>query len=418
MHRIISLLKHVVAIAVMISVGVPATSAWDAVENASSPKHGTRHLVFEEEWRLRDDAPEYLIGVPVAAVAAEQRVFLLDQQLGTIWAFNDQGRFLHRFGSFGEGPGDFRSPCALVDFGNGTIGSLDRSPAQLHTHDPLGNLLRTHRIEGDALRTAGYSIKGSDSLFVLLRSEVDPIKEAGKRGTISWTSLVRLTPDGQCGVVYHEKMREFVYYGRTRPVREEEQYVVSGYDVHQNRLYAAVDRDRYAVTVLAATGDTLQVITRSYESRRRSAAERDSISARRSQSVGGCVIVEYRAAEYDQAILDLHVARDGRLWVLSSRGAHDPPRGTYQVWDVFDEHGLFIEQVELILDASRTGDRVFWLEDDRVLLCRNWADAEATFNDTPPGNGTAAEQVSLPVDTGLQIICMTGRMEGGRAAID
>jgi hypothetical protein len=403
------------ATAIGLAAAGPASAAGAQAAIVDSPRYplnGSQRLVFREDWRLRDDDPAYLVGMPVDATEASHQVFILDQQLQTVFAFDDRGGFERTFGQGGEGPGDFQSPCKLVVLGAEALGVLDRSPARLHEYDLEGNLRGSYPVEGNALRVAGYDIKGSDSLFVVLRSEVDKILDTNRAGTISRTGLVGVTLTGQAESVFVERQRELAYFGATQPVLEEEQYVLSGFDVFSNHLYAATAREDYAVRVFDRWGRMVRELRRDYSPRRRTPSERDSISADRSVSVGGCaIVVEYRAAEYDQAILDLRVAHDGSVWVLSSRGARETPRGVYQIWDVFDRQGRFSRQVEIVIDANPRLDKLFWLDDDKVILCRNWVDADEAFQNSPRANGDKVEPVSAAQGIDLQVVCMKGAWE-------
>ena len=116
--------------------------------------------------------------------------------------------------------------------------------------------------------------------------------------------------------------------------------------------------------------------------------------------------MEYREAATDPDIMDMRIAADGKLWVLPSRGALDPPPGIYQVWDVFDRNGIFCEQVQVVLDCDQAVDQVFWLSTDDVVLCRNWKSVERAIH-TGPGNDEGRREEDL-LDQPLEVVPMFG----------
>jgi len=371
------------------------------------PPVSVRRLVFTEVWRVGADNAECLVGLPIAALALDGEVYLLDQQLCTVTVFDRHGRKLRSFGRPGEGPGDLRWPRALVDLGPGQVGVLDQRPAAVHRFDRQGRLVVSLGIGSESAEESALEIHGRDSLLVVLSSRMQVVRESDRMGRESRNRWARLTSDGRLDPIYYEWTHRFVYYGRAEPVVEADLPVVRCV-AGAGRVYCAPQRDAYRVDVYAVNGDTLGSIVRDYMPRRRSAAERERITAERGQAVDGSLTIDYRAAECDPAILALRLGDDGRLWVLSSRGALDPPAGVDQVWDIFDAGGTLCERVEIVLGADRERDSFFWLADERVVLCRNRAGAAAAYY--RPGSAAGDTGVAGDAsEAGLEVVLLAAR---------
>jgi hypothetical protein len=81
---------------------------------------------LEEELRIgREDDPDYAL-VPVGglAVSGDQRILVSQPQERAIRVFDREGRFLHRIGRGGEGPGEF-SQLGIIGVLAGTIWAVD-----------------------------------------------------------------------------------------------------------------------------------------------------------------------------------------------------------------------------------------------------------------------------------------------------
>ena len=355
-----------------------------------NPLRGTRQIRFIEEWRLDCEDERYLIGLPTDVIRIGDEILILDQQMNAVWVFGDDGNYKRKIGREGDGPGDLRGVVALVDLGAKGIGILERSPARLCFFDIMGMEKGALRIgDGKSILTA-YNIEGSDRFCVILASQVNPIRQNNRAGSISTTSLLRLDTDTCEEVLFELGQREFYYYGNSSQTAEEDQYVFSGYTVIGNQLFVANDRNQYKIAVLGARGDSICTIDRKYESRKRSKKEIDIVVAERSQSLDGTLQIQFAASDYNQDIEAIRSDGKDELWVLSSRGARDLPDQVYEAWEVFNTSGVFLERVEIVLETDRDRDKIFWLDDGSAILCQNWASAQNTYY-----GGHVREDVSI-----------------------
>ena len=362
-------------------------------------------LVFDEIWRLSDSDPEYLIGIPTDASAVGGNVLILDKLLKTVHIFDQLGKYQGQIGRPGDGPGEFHNPVQVVGFSDDTVGILTYVPGYIHHFLMDGELIASHKIDTGAIKTVGHSIYGLDPLFVLLISDMTTIVKDGNRGTSSLTKFVQYSYEGDISTEYHAKKRDLIYMGnKLPPPIETEQYFMSGFDASRSYVYLATESNEYKIAVLNSASDTVKVITRDYQSRKRTKTERDSIELARSMPSGECVRVNYQASDLEQDIIDLKVSEDDRLWVLNSNGANDQPSGVYQVWDRFDEFGVFDDQVEIVLDVNND-DVVFWLDEETVLLCRNLKSTEESYYAVSQGR----EIENPEKENNLELIYLQGR---------
>lgn len=376
------------------------------INNSATPKYHTKQIVFDELWRLTSSDPEYLLGIPADAVAAGRYVLILDKLLDVVHVFDQLGNYERQIGRPGDGPGEFRSPIHMIDFSDETFGILTYAPGYLHHYRLDGELVASHKIDTGAINTVGNRIYGANPLFVMLISDITSIRDGRNRGTSSLTKLVRYSYAGEISTVYHSKKRDLFYAGnKPPPPVEDEQYFMSGFDASKQYAYLATERNEYKIAVLDAAGDTVRVITRDYQSLQRTKTERDSIAVARSMPSGERVAVDYLASDLEQDIIELKVHMDDWLWVLTSRGAQHPPVGVYQVWDRFDEFGVFNDQVEVILDVN-SGDVLFWLGGNALLVCRNLMNFERSYYAVV--NGLQTDSSDEGCD--LEIVYLRGRM--------
>jgi len=402
---LLSVLRPLLCVAFLLAQSA-LVGAVVTVDNPNQPADGHRTLRFESGRTLDTDGASCLVGYPVSFATAGDYLLLLDRQLCAVHAFDSWGDCVASFGQPGEGPGDFRVPWKLLALDDSTVCILDHRPATIHMYSIGGLHFRSEAIPGCGHQVVVDDLAGSTRFLVALRADVDPIREAGKAGSRTTSNLLRVQVGAPPGPVYHAATCDFFYSNDVPVCHEIEQYQISGFACNDTSVYVAGKRNDYCMTQLSMNGDVIREITREYRSRRRTTSERDSIHTVRSVSVGGCLVMEYREAATDPDIMDMRIAADGKLWVLPSRGALDPPPGIYQVWDVFDRNGIFCEQVQVVLDCDQAVDQVFWLSTDDVVLCRNWKSVERAIH-TGPGIDEGRREEDL-LDQPLEVVPMFG----------
>ncbi len=123
---------------------------------------------YEHQWRM----PEYRNGKPTSlAVDRQNRVWVADTHYARVMVFDRDGEELFRFGSAGEGPGEFVFPCAVAIDREGFVyvgeyGGNDR----ISKFRPDGTYVSSFadRTSGDAWveRPVGMALDEAGSLWV------------------------------------------------------------------------------------------------------------------------------------------------------------------------------------------------------------------------------------------------------------
>lgn len=117
-----------------------------------------------------EGAPEYQWTRPVAAARLSDGGFaVLEQVPAEVRVFDRSGRFLHRVGTGGEGPGEFRSPVGLAVLAGDTILVWDRGAQRLSWFAIDGTLERerTLREPGGIQTVRRVALSPSGAVVVL-----------------------------------------------------------------------------------------------------------------------------------------------------------------------------------------------------------------------------------------------------------
>ena len=77
----------------------------------------------------------------------KNRIYFADYNCHTIWVFNHEGMFQHRFGSYGQGPGELISPVSLSSR-NDTIAVLEAGNSRVSFFKATGKFLDAFAIPG------------------------------------------------------------------------------------------------------------------------------------------------------------------------------------------------------------------------------------------------------------------------------
>lgn len=389
---------------------LPAAGVGEAPEirNGARPVEGVRTVRLEEQWRVGADAEDVMLGWPGQVVTdADGNLLVLDRQLSQVHIFSPQGQYLRSLGREGEGPGEMRRPRDLFLFPDGSLGIVQTSPGKILRLAPDGTP-RASVIPGGAaaqgsmafLFTAacrnGVLLIGGETMLpgeqaIGHERYLDRIREDGTQVVRYLESRVQR---GMAGFKWEEEEDYFVHIG--------------GFALGPDgRVYAAPERNRYAVHVFSPEGKLERVITREYEPHRRSAAEKADVNASRRMVINGREI-EKVISDREQAVGRLRVDDDGYLWVLPGGPPADAPAGTFEIWDVFDPSGRFVRQVAYLCPGNRMQDHLFRVSEDRALMVRGYAGAGVAVlagvgggSPTPPANAGAEGNEETP----LELIC-------------
>jgi hypothetical protein len=213
--------------------------------------------------------------------------------------------------------------------------------------------------------------------------------------------LESLRHDGTAGPRYHEQslvlvpdalvMEERVFDG----LRDRMAVGVDG------RFYCARDYDAYRIHVWRPDGTTDRVIECACTPRRRSEAERRRVEdVWRTMTRHWLVGSELRLADTDKCVMAIHVLDDGRLLVLTGRGAFERPAGSLGVFDLFDPRGRLEDRVDLRGEGDPRGDLHFILG-GRLFVVRGFMDAILSRQGGAAGTAGVAVAGAAP----LAVIC-------------
>lgn len=356
------------------------------VENPAQPTEGTQSYALEELWRLGGDseAVEEFFGV-IAQIATDPsgNVYLLDQQLNEVRIFGPDGGYLRTVGREGEGPGEFRNAADLTLLPDGRIAVLQRMPGKIlllsPTGEPAGDLPTPEGTGGGFLRFEQARVVGDG--VVLSATEM----ERTDTGANLTQRILRADLQGQVTATYLEnrETRNFA----SRVFDEKASNFRRVWDVGADgRVFYAPDFDAYTIQVWRADGSIERVIHRTFEPRKRTSDEMARVKSRTAtfrtrgggggggggRGPGGGSPPEVKLSETDRSIQRLYPREDGSVWVLSSRGALDVPKGVLGTFDVFDVDGRFGRQVTLQGEGDFEHDGFFFTRDRLYVVTDLW----------------------------------------------
>ncbi len=372
------------------------------VSNPSRPLQAPETIELVEMWRIEDGGEGRVFGnIKDIIVDDKGTTYILDTQMMEVILYDTNGNFVRTVGREGDGPGEFRYPAGLLITQDRRLGVVQRIPGRIHMFKPNGDPLTSYPLPEPGedglyyLRSAAWTPGG-----VVIHRYQRPMTDDG--GLISIEVLVSIDEQGV----------EIARYSDHRSVRRapDNKRVEGAYGTvpaawvvgPDGRIVARTKYNEYELTVYDPDGEVDRVVTRKYESRIRRAAARDALQNYLDEKWegrnwrGNIGPVEYVIKQCDADIQDFFLRLDGKLWVLTSRGAYDAPHGELGTFDVFDKDGRFIRQVTLL------GEGDYWTDDyyvsgDRLYIV---TDVEVDI----PGWGRAGES-DLEQDGDRTIIC-------------
>ncbi|MBU2501512.1 hypothetical protein KJ682_09310 [bacterium] len=381
--------------------GTSAAPAATVVENGPEPVHPPRSVILEELWRIGglEDEDNLLGLVDGAAVDEEGNVYLLDTQLVTVQVFDSRGRFITSLGRKGEGPGEIRQASEVLLLPDGTVGLMQTFPGRIVKVDrsglPAGELdLGKNPGEGGLFTLLGADYRGGN--LVLAGSRIT--REESIRYSARF--IGSFDPSGNERAVYH---RATLTMDTTSGRRDEAAMFFPNRTWAvgpEGEVYIAPERNEYRIEAFAPGGEHRRTITLPYESLERTPQE---LAAARSwmtpQGRRNLQALEVVVEPTQRDIVQMHVAADLRLWVLSSRGAHPDDPGIHSLWDVFDPEGRFDHQASLPCEGRALEDAVFFAGEDLVILVKEHTDALYTSRSI----GRESDEGEGPLP--LEVVC-------------
>lgn len=359
------------------SARAPVSEAVDGVRhvrNGAVPLQGERLIPLEAVWRVDTETEDELIGSISAALAGpDGSVWLADSQLGQVLVYSRSGRHLRTLSRQGEGPGEINAPSHLLWLPDDGLGIVDRRPGQITQIDTDGlprSSVRLVSLTGEPLSSAFLwrARRGGEVLVVVgMRFET----AAGYPAQTRFLSIFDTT--GQERLRLRDAPTGFDFQARTFDERKNWFPERDLFDVDATgRVYFPAERDRYRIDVHGPDGVLVQVIEREHTPRRRASERKEQLAGNVVMSINN-EIVQLRSTidDFDPAIEGLHVASDGRLWVMSSHGRRPEREGVVRSYDVFDTEGRFVEIAHLAVALDEDRDQLSPLGDGRWILLKN-----------------------------------------------
>jgi hypothetical protein len=365
------------------------------VVNPSAPLDGATTITPTELWRAGgDDDEDVLFGVITdVEIDAKGNVYALDTQLSQINVFSPDGGFLRTIGREGEGPGEFRRAMQMFLTPEGNVAVLQMMPGKLIllTPDgkPAGDYPGPKGADGGTISYFEGASAGSS--YVLGTREFGRSDNAVRISR----ALLLLDAVGQVrATIFKDEVTRDMAAAMSVDEKDTRNLVfAAGSD---GRVYTSENFDGYEIKVFSPAGKLERVIEREYTHRQRSKQEMEDNKPRvmMRREGGRTVHADAKASPTDRDILRMIPREDGTLWVMSSRGANDQPKGTMATFDVFDGSGKFIRQVAVKIPGDFREDE-FHILRDQVVVVRSLRSArEAMFAEM--GTDDAAKDETEP----------------------
>ncbi|MBD3336657.1 MAG: hypothetical protein GF355_14185 [Candidatus Eisenbacteria bacterium] len=372
------------------------------IRNDATPSEGRTTVELEELWRIGGADSEEIFGL-ISQVETDEdgNVYLLDSQLSEVKVYSPDGEYLKTLSREGEGPGEVRQPNDMVLLPDGTLGLAQTFPGKIVKIDLEGNPAGSLTLGGADPTQGGFVVLLDASSragnLVLAGVKIGQSDQPGVQ--LRTNFLSRYSLDGEELVTYLEKPATLDFTDLV--IDEEEQYFVFprrwsiGPD---GRVFAAAQRDAYAIHVYREEGALDRVIEREFTPRKRTAEELERINA----------VIEVQTAqlpgearssvgETEVAIVGMRVARDGSLWVVSSRGNFEQPEGVMLTYDVFDPEGHFKRQISMACEGDGAEDWLLFPGEDRAFLIKGLIDAAVAMQ----GAGAGGDEDAMP----MEVVC-------------
>ncbi len=394
MHLANSRILRGLLLTILVAAAVPAATAW-----AQTPTTA----VLKEAWRAGGEDDDIFFG-NVSAVRLDTRgnVLLLDSQLSEVHVYSPKGDHLATLGREGDGPGEVRRPGDMFVRSDGAVAMMQGFPGRIVMVNPDGSPAgeTTYTPPGGA---------GAGQFAVLIRgfNQGEGMVLAGIRMTFGGSSrstqtyfLARCDAKGAEQQVLLQKEHVIDYADFELDEMAMDFIWTRVAAAPDGRVFAAPERNAYAVHVFGADGKLERIIDRPCTVPPRQQRQRDN-ATRIIEAVGANYPTPPRRVviqDTDPAISGLNATTDGRLWVATSTGGANPPTGCWMVLDVFGPDGKFEKQVALPGSHDPDQDALYILPDRRVVVVTGALDA--WLNQQAVGAGETA-------GSALEVICYT-----------
>lgn len=382
------------------SLGFASDPTVPRVDNPAEPSEGVETWTLAEQWRAGGEDDAVFFGlIQSAAIGEDGNLYVLDGQLSEVHVYDPDGDYLRTIGREGDGPGEFRRAGGLFLLPGGRVGVITGFPGEVVTLEADGD-------PGPTI-SPGDVTEGGFRILFDVASAGDRLYFCGARmgrtdeGMKETRYLSINEADGTETTVLMEKVRTRDF---SRPTFDEpEEYFVQGrWDAAPDgRVYAAAERDAYAVNVYSPDGVLERVFTRAYTPYSRTQEEKDAVGS------DMMIVVNGERLEMERTVLDtapciegLRVDDDGLIWITN--GHADKHDGVFRQYDVFSPEGVFLRQVNVVCPGDNLDDGLLPLGGGRFLRIKGMRSARDAANagfghegDAEAGTDDDAEPLEL-----------------------
>lgn len=373
-------LKTIVLLLGLILLAQNALAEPTRIDNSDKPANGTRVVKLEELWTVGGDDGDLFFGVVNRVLIDEQEnIYLLDGQLADVKVLSRDGELLRTLGREGDGPGEFRSPAEMGFLPDGTLGILQAVPGKvirLNIQDgtpadswPLSDADSGGFFEMQGLRVGGGAVVAAGSHQIIDQAA----------GVIHRDNFLAVV-DPETGLLGQEVARRKVDFDLNNIIIDENN-LVGGPDsrygvLPDGRTVVFLPRNEYEAHIYNPDGTLDRIFTRKFKSWKRDDYasdiwERILRNIEQNQVPGSEISWEDTEADVQQ----LHIAADGHIWVQNARGRWAPPTGVFTSFDVFDDQGVFTEEVQFVCEGNPRRDMIFLSDKGLVFKIGGFWDA-------------------------------------------
>jgi len=375
------------------------------IRNGAEPASGVETVTLAEIWRAGGEDDDIFFG-SIAQVLAddEGHIYVMDSQLCEVHVYADNGEHLKVLSREGDGPGEIRSPGDMFFLPDGTLGMIQSFPGKVVKIDldgtPAGsmNLSGTDPSQGQFGVLSVGRCRGGNILLIGFRMSF----QAGQ-GTLNQSLFA-----SSCDAEGNELHR---YFSKKYPI------LPAAFELDElgidfvwgrialgpdGRVYAAPDRNAYAIHVLTPSGDLERVIEREYKSWQRTDEQKKSARLNL-EAVGHYYPYPLQGVtieDTEPAVGGIIVLEDGSLWVSNSRDNRTLPEGILVSFDVFDNSGHYQKKVHIKGSGDIDRDALFMVNEDKLVLVTGATDAWRSMQAVNVEEGEVEDEA-----TALEVIC-------------
>lgn len=334
---------------------------------------GSQAIYLDEMWRLAvsEDA-DFFVSISSIVVDDSGLAYIMDAKLAEVTVVDADGRLIRSFGETGEGPGDINEGSLLLLTEQQELCVVQKSPAKAQFLTLSGDFKRTVKLEAGGVDLLSVIVTKSTWSGESLVASGAVMSPAG-----NVTFLSRFDDAGTEIARFFEKRESVLEKPRLEDISINRLRWGAG---PSGRVYTSTEYARYEIDVWDPDGRPQATIERKYKRLKRTREEQRGIEkglGRLAESANRYRPTELNLDDYHRDIEDMYVLYDGTLLVLTSRGARRKEAGSMGVFDVYDEGGPFLSQIEIYGDAHPLHDRYFFARDRLFVV----TDAHPPYND-------------------------------------